>query len=103
MDFDENEPRSVREERFAAERGARRAARKATSLDLRGAHFGALIVTVTLVLLSWYGKSAAAGIVGGIFLLWFAGALAWAYADGDAGLHAFQRAYNITFGWGDGF
>lgn len=37
MNFDENEPQSVREERFATERAGRRAARKAASLDLRGA------------------------------------------------------------------
>lgn len=103
MDFDENEPQAVREERFVAERVARRATRKAASLDSRGAHIGAVIVTLTLVLLSWYGKMAALGIVSGVFLLWFAAALAWAYADGDQGRHAVQRAYNVTFGWGDGF
>lgn len=31
MNFDENEPQSVREERFAAERAERREARKAVS------------------------------------------------------------------------
>ncbi|QIY66480.1 MULTISPECIES: hypothetical protein [unclassified Streptomyces] len=103
MNFDENELQSVREERFAAERVERRAARKAASLDSRGAHLGAVIVTVALVLLSWYGKLAALGIVSGVFLLWFAAALVWAYADGDEGQHALQRAYNVTFGWGDGF
>lgn len=103
MNFDENEPPSVREKRFAAERAERRAARKAASLDSRGAHLGAVIVTVALVLLSWYGKLAALGIVSGVLLLWFAAALAWAYADGDQGRHALQRAYNVTFGWGDGF
>ncbi|MFE6038959.1 hypothetical protein [Streptomyces sp. NPDC056452] len=103
MDFDENEPQSVREERFAAERCERRAARKAAPLDSRGAHLGAVIVTVALVLLSWYGKLAALGVVSGVLLLWFAAALAWAYADGDQGRHAVQRAYNVTFGWTDGF
>lgn len=49
-----------------------------------------------------YGKLVALGIVSGVFLLWFAAALAWAYADGDHGRHALQRAYNVTFGWGDG-
>lgn len=53
MNFDENEPQSVREERFAAERTERREARKAASLDSRGAHLGAAIVTIALVLLSW--------------------------------------------------
>lgn len=67
MNFDENELQSVREERFAAERVERRAARKAASLDSRGAHLGAVIVTVALVLLSWYGKLAALGIVSGVF------------------------------------
>ncbi|WP_326580504.1 hypothetical protein OIE69_40865 [Actinacidiphila glaucinigra] len=103
MNFDENEPQSVREERFVAERVARRAARKAAALESRGAHLGAVIVTVALVLLSWYGKLAALGIVSGVLLLWFAAALAWAYADGAEGRHALQRAYNVTFGWGDGF
>ncbi|MFI8185903.1 hypothetical protein ACIF70_36075 [Actinacidiphila glaucinigra] len=103
MNFDEDEPQSVREERFVAERVARRAARKAAALESRGAHLGAVIVTVALVLLSWYGKLAALGIVSGVLLLWFAAALAWAYADGDEGRHALQRAYNVTFGWGDGF
>ncbi|WP_405764040.1 hypothetical protein OG539_01985 [Actinacidiphila glaucinigra] len=103
MNFDENEPQSVREERFVAERVARRAARKAAALESRGAHLGAVIVTIALVLLSWYGKLAALGIVSGVLLLWFAAALAWAYADGDEGRHALQRAYNVTFGWGDGF
>ncbi|RSS54685.1 hypothetical protein EF912_16085 [Streptomyces sp. WAC07061] len=103
MNFDENEPQSVRDARFAAERAAGRAARKAASLDSRGAHLGAVIVTVALVLLGWYGKLAALGIVSGVFLLWFAAALAWAYADGDEGRHALQRAYNVTFGWGDEF
>ena len=103
MSFDENEPQSVREQRFAAEQAERRATRKAVPLDLRGAHVGAVIVTVALVLLSWFGKPAALGIVSGVFLLWFASALAWAYADGDHGRHTLQRAYNVTFGWGDGF
>ncbi|MFF0290043.1 hypothetical protein [Streptomyces sp. NPDC005262] len=102
MSFDENEPQSVREQRFAAERARRRTARKAASLDLWGAHVGAVIVTVALVFLSWYGKLVALGIVSGVFLLWFAAALAWAYADGDHGRHALQRAYNVTFGWGNG-
>ncbi|MEW2124911.1 hypothetical protein ACFWNC_05000 [Streptomyces sp. NPDC058369] len=101
--FDENEPQSVREERFAAERAQRRRARKAARLDSRGAHLGAAIVTIALILLGWYGKPVALGIVSGIFLLWFSAALAWAYADGDHGRHVLQRAYNITFGWGDGF
>ncbi|MFZ3494725.1 hypothetical protein ACODT5_16140 [Streptomyces sp. 5.8] len=103
MNFDENEPLSVREERFAVERAERREARKAASLDSRGAHLGVAIVTIALVLLSWNGKLVALGIVGGVFLLWFSAALAWAYADGDDGRHALQRAYNVTFGWGDGF
>lgn len=103
MSFDENEPQSVREQRFAAQRANRRTARKAASLDLRGAHVGAVIVTVALGLLGWYGKLVALGIVSGVFLLWFAGALAWAHADGDHGRHALHRAYNVTFGWGDGF
>ncbi|MDA5282053.1 hypothetical protein [Streptomyces sp. Isolate_45] len=78
-------------------------ARKAAKRDSRGAHLGAAIVTVALVLLSSYGKLIALGVVSGVFLLWFAAALAWAYADGDHGRHALQRAYNVTFGWGDGF
>ncbi|MFG2339516.1 hypothetical protein [Streptomyces yangpuensis] len=102
MNFDENEPQSVREERFAAERAEARAARKAASLDLWGAHVGAVIVAVALVLLIWFGKLVALGIVSGVFLLWFAVALAWAYADGDHGWHALQRAYNATFMWGNG-
>ncbi|OEV17152.1 hypothetical protein AN221_30150 [Streptomyces nanshensis] len=61
------------------------------------------MVTIALVLLSWNGKLVALGIIGGVFLLWFSTALAWAYADGDHGRHALQRAYNVTFGWGDGF
>ncbi|MFJ3706338.1 MULTISPECIES: hypothetical protein [Streptomyces] len=103
MSFDENEPQSVREERFAAERAERRKTRKAASLGSRGAHIGLVIVTIALVLLSWNGKLIALGIVSGVFLLWFSAALAWAYADGDHGRHALQRAYNVTFGWGDGF
>ncbi|MFE4863203.1 hypothetical protein [Streptomyces sp. NPDC056670] len=103
MNFDENEPQSVREERFAAERADARAARKAASLDLSGAHVGAVIVTVALVLLIWYGELVALGIVSGAVLLWFAAALPWTYADGDHGRHALQRAYNLTFGWGNGF
>ncbi|WP_261720244.1 hypothetical protein [Streptomyces sp. FZ201] len=103
MNFDENEPQSVRDERFAAERADRREARKAASLDLRGAHLGVAIVTIALSLLGWNGKLVALGIVGGVFLLWFSAALAWVYADGDHGRHALQRAYNVTFGWGDGF
>lgn len=102
MSFDENEPQSVREQHFAAERARRRTARKAASLDLRGAHVGAVIVSVALALISWYGKLVALGIVSGVFLLWFAAALAWAYADRDHGRHALQCAYNVTFGWGNG-
>ncbi|WP_406111551.1 hypothetical protein [Kitasatospora purpeofusca] len=102
MRFDENESQSVREERFVAERAERREARRTASLDSRGAHLGAAIVAIALVLLGWYGKLIALGIVSGVFLLWFSAALAWAYADGDHGRHALQRAYNVTFGWGDG-
>ncbi|MGW6523240.1 hypothetical protein [Streptomyces sp. NPDC054962] len=60
-------------------------------------------MTIALVLLSWNGKPVALGIVSGVLLLWFSAALAWAYTDGDHGRHALQRAYNVTFGWGDGF
>ncbi|MER6561337.1 hypothetical protein ABT300_27115 [Streptomyces sp. NPDC001027] len=102
MNFDENESPSVREARFAAERAERRAARKAASLDSRGAHIGAAVVTIALVVLGWFGKLLALGVVSGVFVLLFAAALTWAYADGDRGRHALQRAYNITFGWGDG-
>ncbi|MFE0771664.1 hypothetical protein [Streptomyces sp. NPDC058861] len=102
MNFDESEPQSVREARLAVERAEARPARKAASLDLQGAHVGAVIVTVALVLLGCYGKLVALGVVGGIFLLWFSAALVWAYADGDHGRHALQRAYNIAFGWGNG-
>lgn len=102
MYFDENEPQSVREERFAAERARSREARRTARLDSGGAHIGAAIVTVVLGLLGWYGKTVALGIMGGIFLLWFSAALAWTYADRDHGRHALQRAYNLTFGWGDG-
>ncbi|MFF1411878.1 hypothetical protein ACFVX6_19180 [Streptomyces sp. NPDC058289] len=66
MNFDENEPQSVREQRFVAERVERRAARKAATLDSRAAHLGALIVTVALALPSWYGKLAALSIVSGV-------------------------------------
>ncbi|TXS52266.1 hypothetical protein [Streptomyces sp. t39] len=102
LNFDENEPQSVREERFAAERARTRAARRAAPLDLRGAHLGALIVTLVAVVLAWNGERVALGIAGGIVLLWFAIGLAWAYGDGDHGRHALQRAYNITFGWAGG-
>ncbi|MFJ3998041.1 hypothetical protein [Streptomyces parvus] len=51
MQFDENEPQAVREERFAAERAARRARRKAAKLDSRDAHLGAAILVVALTLL----------------------------------------------------
>ncbi|WP_432021907.1 hypothetical protein [Streptomyces parvus] len=102
MYVDENEPRTVREERFAAERAARRARRKAARLDSRDAHLGAAIVVVTLVLLGWFGQWVTLAVVSGVFLLWFAAALAWMYTDGDRGRHALQRAYNLTFGWGGG-
>ncbi|MFF6836897.1 hypothetical protein ACFY84_34670 [Streptomyces sp. NPDC012438] len=102
MNFDKNEPQSVREARLAVERAEARSARKAASLDLQGAHIGAVIVAGALVLLGWYGKLMILGIVGGVFLLWFSAALAWAYADEDHGRHALQRAYSITFGWGNG-
>ncbi|MGQ4487417.1 hypothetical protein LRE75_36040 [Streptomyces sp. 372A] len=103
MNFEENEPQSVREERFAAERAQRREARRNALLDSRGAHLGAAVVTTALALLAWYGKLVALGIVSAAFLLWFSAALAWVYADKDHGRHALQRAYNITFGWGDAF
>ncbi|MGW9187902.1 hypothetical protein [Streptomyces sp. f51] len=93
----------MREERFAAERAARRASRKAAGPDSRDAHLGAAIVVVALVLLGWFGQWVALAIVSGVFLLWFAAALSWTYADGDQGRHALQRAYNLTFGWGGGF
>ncbi|MFE1555493.1 hypothetical protein ACFW6V_10915 [Streptomyces sp. NPDC058734] len=102
MHFDENEPQSARDARFAAERAERREARKSEPLDSRAAHLGAAIATTALLLLTWYGRTVASAIVGGIFLLWFSAALAWTYADGDHGRHALQRAYNATFGWAEG-
>ncbi|MEW2491553.1 hypothetical protein [Streptomyces sp. NPDC048411] len=102
MSFDENEPQAVRDDRLAAERAWRRAARRSASLDLRGAHIGLSMVAVALVLLGWYGKLVALGIVSSIFLLWSAIALIWVHADGDRGRQAFQRVYNATFGWGNG-
>ncbi|MFD4746354.1 hypothetical protein ACFWOS_12950 [Streptomyces rubiginosohelvolus] len=93
----------MREERFAAERAARRARRKAAKRDSRDAHLGAAIVVVALTLLGWFGQWVALAVVSGVFLLWFAAGLSWAYADGDHGRHALQRAYNLTFGWGGGF
>ncbi|MEV7416619.1 hypothetical protein [Streptomyces sp. NPDC089919] len=103
MTFDENEPQSVREERWAAERARRRAARRAARLDLRGAHLGAAITAFALALLGWFGEPIALAVVSGGFLLWFSAALTWTYVDGDHGRHALQRAYLITFGWGDWF
>ncbi|ATW46753.1 hypothetical protein ACWGJT_11785 [Streptomyces xantholiticus] len=102
MNFDENEPQAVREERFAAERARRREERRAASPDLGGAHVGVGIVALVLALLGWNGKLVALGVVGGIFLLWFAIALVWVHADGDRGRHALQRAYSATFGWANG-
>ncbi|MFJ3934999.1 hypothetical protein [Streptomyces parvus] len=102
MQFDENEPQAVREERFAAERAARRARRKAAKLDSRDAHLGAAVLVVALTLLGWFGQWVALAVVSGVFLLWFVAALSWTYADGDHGRHALQRAYNLTFGWGGG-
>ncbi|WP_030709868.1 hypothetical protein [Streptomyces griseus] len=102
MYFDENEPQAVREERFAAERDARRARRKAAGLDSREAHLGAAIVAVALILLGWFGQWVALAVVSGVFLLWFAATLSRTYADGDQGRHALQRAYNLTFGWAGG-
>ncbi|NEC21652.1 hypothetical protein [Streptomyces parvus] len=102
MYFDENEPQAVREERFAAERDARRARRKAAKLDSRDAHLGAAIVVVALALLGWFGQWVALAVVSGGFLLWFAAALAWMYTDGDRGRHAIRRAYNVSFGWAGG-
>ncbi|MFD0353145.1 hypothetical protein ACFVHW_05255 [Streptomyces sp. NPDC127110] len=107
MYFDENEPQSVRDARFAAERAERRAARRAARnsepLDSRTAHLGAAITATALLLLTWFGRTVASAVVGGIFLLWFSAALARARADGDHGRHALQRAYNATFGWADSF
>ncbi|MFI2780189.1 hypothetical protein [Streptomyces sp. ALB3] len=81
----------------------RRGRRNAAPLDSRGAHVGVAIVAIALLLLSWYGKLVALGVVSGVLALWFSAALVRAYADGDHGRHALQRAYNVTFGWGDGF
>lgn len=101
MHFDENEPQAVRDQRFAAERTQLRARRKSAPVDLGPAHFGAGIVAVALVLLGSFGKLGALGVVGGVFLLWFALALAWVHADGDRGGHALRRAYLAAFGWAD--
>lgn len=101
MTFDENEPQAVRDHRFAEERAQRRARRRAAPVELGPAHFGAGIVAVALALLGWFGKFPALGVVGGVFLLWFAVALVWIHADGDRGGHAFQRAYRAAFGWSD--
>ncbi|MGW5345748.1 hypothetical protein [Streptomyces sp. NPDC004050] len=104
IDFDEDEPQAVRDERLAAERAERRAMRNSAPVqDYFGAHIGAAIVTVALVALGWTGKVVALGIVGGVFLLWFGIALTWLRVDGDRGRHALQRAYKATFWWGDGF
>lgn len=102
MDFDEHEPQPVREERFAAERTARRTARKTAVLDLRGAHLGAAVATITLAALAWSDHLFALGAVAGLLLLVFTAALTWTYTDGDHGGHALQRAYGITFAWGNG-
>ncbi|MFJ6431697.1 hypothetical protein [Streptomyces sp. NPDC091416] len=101
MNFDENEPQAVRDQRFAAERAEGRERRRSAPVDVRPAHFGAGIVVVALVLIGRFGTFAALGVVGGIFLLWFAVALAWVHADGDRGAHALRRAYRAAFGWAD--
>ncbi|MFB7105736.1 hypothetical protein [Streptomyces hydrogenans] len=103
MRFDENEPQSVREERFTAERARRGESRRTARLDSGGAHIGAAVVAALLALLGWNHQTVALCVLGGIFLLWFSAALAWAYADKDRGRHALQCAYNLTFGWGNGF
>ncbi|MEE4492256.1 hypothetical protein [Streptomyces sp. BE230] len=102
MHFDENEPQAVRDQRFAAERAQLRARRRSAPVDLRPARFGAGIVAVVLVLLGWFGRFAALGVVGGFFLLWFTVALVWVHADGDRGGHALRRAYRAVFGWAEG-
>lgn len=103
MNFDEHEPQPLREERFAAERAARRTARKSAALDLRGAHVGAAVATIALAALAWSGHPLALGVVAALLLFVFATALTWTYADGDHARHALQRAYGITFAWGNGF
>ncbi|WP_393059750.1 hypothetical protein [Streptomyces sp. LN549] len=102
MSFDENEPQAVSGQRFAAERAQGRARRRSAPVALGPAHVGAGIVAVVLVLLGWFGKFAALGVVGGGVLLWFTVALVWAHADGDRGGHALRRAYRAAFGWADG-
>jgi hypothetical protein len=102
MSFDEDETQAAREERFAAERAARKAARKVAELHLGGAHVGAAISCVVLGLLAAFGEFVAVGVVGGILALWFAAGLTWAYVDGDSGRHAVLRAYGVTFWWGNG-
>lgn len=101
MTFDANEPQAVRDQRFAAERAQRRAHRSSAPVELGPAHFGAGIVIVALVLVGWFGSFGALGVVGGVFLLWFALALVWVHADGDRGGHALRRAYRAAFGWAD--
>ena len=78
MRFDENEPQSVREERFTAERARRGESRRTARLDSGGAHIGAAVVAALLALLGWNHQTVALCILGGIFLLWFSAALAWA-------------------------
>ncbi|WP_314622775.1 hypothetical protein, partial [Streptomyces stackebrandtii] len=93
----------VREQRFADERPRRRALRNSGWIVLWRAPVGVTVVFIARVVLAWFDEPVALGIVGGIFLLWFAIALTWVHADGGRGRHAFRRAYSATFGWGGGF
>ncbi|MFI5527119.1 hypothetical protein ACIA8O_01055 [Kitasatospora sp. NPDC051853] len=103
MYFDQDEPQDVRDRRLAGEREERRRARGVAPLELGDAHVGAGLVVVGVVVLVCFGTLVGAGVVLGVFGVWFGVARAWVQYDGGRGWHAMGRAYGLTFGWGGGF
>ncbi|MGW6857530.1 hypothetical protein [Streptomyces xanthophaeus] len=84
-------------ERVLAE--GRRVMREALRTSRSWAHFGLALTVLVLGVVGYSNGPQWPSIIGGVFALWFALALAVVRSRGGRGAKAIERAYIATFGW----
>ncbi|MFD3874293.1 hypothetical protein [Streptomyces sp. NPDC058623] len=79
----------------------RRVIRKALRTSRLGAHCGLVLTALVLGAVGYFEGPKWPLIIGGVFAVWFALALAVVRGRGGRGWKAIERAYIATFGWAE--
>ncbi|WP_234351459.1 hypothetical protein [Streptomyces sp. XY413] len=79
----------------------RRVIREALRTSRGGAHVGLVLTALVLGAVGYFEGPKWPLIIGGVFAVWFALALAVVRSGGGRGWKAIERAYIATFGWAE--